>query len=76
MQQAGEVRELRVHPKYRLNLGAGKLRYYEVDFDYVDYALGEIVVEDVKSKPTITPMYRLKRAAMLEQYGIRIREVM
>lgn len=75
LQKAGDIRELCVHPTWKIDLGGGKMRVYEGDFSYIDRA-GELVVEDVKCKATITPMYRVKRAAMLEQYRIRIREVM
>lgn len=43
---------------------------YRADFVYVEN--GERVVEDVKGR--ITAMYRLKRAWLLAEYGIRIRE--
>ena len=47
---------------------------YIADFVYTDKD-GHKVVEDVKSRATRTPEYRIKRKLMLERYKIRIREV-
>ena len=47
---------------------------YIADFVYTDKD-GHKVVEDVKSRATSTPEYRIKRKLMLERYKIRIREV-
>lgn len=47
---------------------------YISDFDYV-LPSGEVVVEDVKSEPTKTPIYRLKKKLMLACYGIQITEI-
>lgn len=47
---------------------------YIADFAYTDQN-GREVVEDVKSRATRTPAYRIKRKLMLEKYKIRIREV-
>ncbi len=46
---------------------------YKADFVYTEK--GHQVVEDVKSKATITPEYIIKRKLMLFRFGIRIREV-
>ena len=47
---------------------------YIADIVYTDKD-GREVVEDVKSRATRTPEYRIKRKLMLEKYKIRIREV-
>lgn len=46
---------------------------YIADFVYSEN--GITVVEDVKSKATATPLYRLKKRLMAEIHGIEIREV-
>lgn len=46
---------------------------YIADFEYVEN--GVKVVEDVKSKATVTPLYRLKRRLLAEKYGIEITEI-
>ena len=46
---------------------------YLADFTY--YENGLLVVEDVKSSVTKTPLYRLKKRLLAERYGIEIKEV-
>lgn len=48
---------------------------YIADFAYVDALTGETVVEDVKSKATITPEYIIKRKLLLYRFGIQIKQV-
>lgn len=48
-----------------------KARYYVADFVYYDTD-GELVVEDAKGFKT--DVYKLKKALMLDRYGIRIKE--
>lgn len=47
-------------------------RYYVADFVYYDSRTGELVVEDFKGVKT--KEYKLKKALMLDRYGIRIKE--
>lgn len=47
---------------------------YIADFAYRD-EYGRYVVEDVKSKITKTPAYKIKRKLMYKEFGIRVREV-
>lgn len=49
-----------------------KARYYVADFVYYDSETAELVVEDKKGFKT--PEYKLKKAIMLDKYGIRIKE--
>lgn len=51
----------------------GRAIKYVADFTYYEH--GELVVEDVKSEPTKTPVYKLKKRLMAEKYGIEIKEV-
>jgi hypothetical protein len=46
---------------------------YTADFRYVD-ASGAVVVEDVKSGPTKTTAYRLRKRLVETIYGITITE--
>jgi hypothetical protein len=52
-----------------------KIGRYVADFRYVDTATGVVTVEDVKSGPTKTPVYRLKRKLVKALYDIDITEV-
>jgi hypothetical protein len=47
---------------------------YTADFRYEES--GEAIVEDVKSRPTMTQVYRLKKKLMKAIYDIDIKEVM
>jgi len=75
LQRIGEIVELECQPRYPLTLNGVKLATYVADFRYKRVVSGEIVVEDVKSKPTITDVYRLKKKLMLALHGIELNEV-
>ncbi|CAB4122694.1 Protein of unknown function DUF1064 [uncultured Caudovirales phage] len=71
--RAGRVRDLVVKPKFELRVNGAKVGSYIADFSY--YEDDNLVVEDVKSKPTRTPVYRLKAKLMMAIHGIEILEV-
>jgi len=85
MEAASLIDEIEVHPAYALMVpdltldGEPRVYYsigtYYPDFRYRNLRTGEIVVEDVKSPPTKTPIYRLKKKWVEQQYGITIVEV-
>jgi len=83
LQAAGEISSLRVHPKYELMPGftdwTGKRQRnisYIADFEYLEQPSMNLVVEDVKSKPTMTPVFRLKKKLFLKAYpGFELRIV-
>ena len=64
-QNAGEIRKLRVHPRFTLTADGEVVGLYEADFDYLEGPADLWVVEDVKSDPTKLPLYKLKRAIFL-----------
>ena len=89
LRQAGEIGDLEIHPMYSITvvdlarvqpgrpLVADALKtvaWYTADFRYVD-ALGAVVVEDVKSGPTKTTAYRLRKRLVEAIHGITISEV-
>lgn len=51
----------------------GRQIKYVADFVYKDKS-GNLIVEDVKSKPTRTQLYLLKKRLLAERYGIKIKE--
>ncbi len=74
--QKGEIRDLEPHPPaYRFEVNGVLVGRYTPDFRFVETATGETVVEDVKSKPTLTTDYRLRKKLMLACFGITITEV-
>lgn len=74
LERGGAIRNLEIQPKFDLSINGTKVCSYIGDFAYFEN--NARVIEDVKSKPTKTPVYRLKRRMLLAQYpGIDHREV-
>ena len=82
LQRAGKIAGLNRQVKFELIPAQGRewkgdtaerATYYIADFTYIED--GRLIVEDVKSKATRTPEYRIKRKLMRWVHGIRIREV-
>ena len=71
----GEITDLELQPSFDLVVNGHKVCRYIADFRYRETATGETVVEDVKSAPTRTPEYRIKRKLMAALFGIDVREV-
>lgn len=80
MEQAGEIQSLEVQPEFELipgqNIDGKKERpvKYVADFRYT--RAGQSIVEDVKSAPTKTREFIIKRKLMLWLHGIIVQEVM
>lgn len=72
---AGEIADLQLHPSFPLIVNGKKIATYIADARYDDLLKQEHIVEDTKSKPTRTPVYRLKKKLMEALYGITITEV-
>lgn len=70
----GEISDLELQPAFDFILDGTKICRYIADFRYREVATGEIIVEDVKSTPTKTPEYRIKKKLMYAFYGIDVRE--
>lgn len=76
IQSTGKIRDLRLQPKYPLVVNGHKIGTYSADFIYShDDNSGRVTVEDVKSSPTKTTVYRLKKRMVEALYGIQISEV-
>ena len=52
-----------------------KVARYRADFRYTEVTTGEVVIEDVKAKATMTTAYRLRKRIVEATYGITVREV-
>lgn len=74
LEMAGEIHDLEYQPGFDLWVNGVKVGTYVADFAYRTKG-GLLVVEDVKSKPTMTPVYRLKRKLMLAIHGVTVTEV-
>lgn len=74
MERAGKIRGLEFQVSYALTVNGAKIGTYTADFVYTDER-GREVVEDVKSKATMTTAYRLRKRLMRAIHGIEIQEV-
>lgn len=84
LEEKGLIKELIIHKRFPLHciteLGGKSFKpvaSIEPDFCYKEFREKQFypVVEEVKSKPTRTPLYRLKKKMFESEYGIQIREV-
>ena len=84
-QKAGEIRNLELQPRFRLEVNGVHICDYVADFRYEYFWKGKISlqtisgwrtsVEDVKGGPTLTPLYRVKAKLMDACHGIVVTEV-
>ena len=72
MQQQGEISNLSLQPRFRLEINGVKICDYIADFRYTPTDTDQEVIEDVKG--AITPVYRVKRNLMKAIHGIEILE--
>lgn len=72
---AGEIADLVVHPAWELAVNGQRIGRYSADFSYVETATGRRVVEDVKSAPTRTEAYGLRKRLMRALHGVEVVEV-
>jgi hypothetical protein len=75
MQQAGQIRNIELQPRYDLVVNGHKLGFYRGDFRYEVVATGQTILEDVKSQATKTAVYRLKKKLVKALYGVDVVEV-
>lgn len=75
MQRAGLISGLERQPKFDLIVNGEKVGKYTADYRYFDHVAGHTIVEDVKSKPTMTAVYRLKKRLMKAIHRIDIKEI-
>lgn len=84
LEQAGHIFELELQPRFPLLVNGEKIGDYVADFQYKkpEYESAgpdskwnlSLVVEDVKSQATKTPIYKWKKKHLRCQYGIEILE--
>ena len=79
MLNAGKIRDLECQPVFSLDIGTSDdtsvhVGEYRGDFRYYDHTRG-CIIEDVKSKATATPLYKLKKRLVEALYGVEIVEV-
>lgn len=75
LKRASSISALMLQPRYPLVVGGIKIATYVADFAYMDKAR-QVHVEDVKSSPTRTPVYRLKKKLFEALYPeLKIEEI-
>lgn len=74
LERAGEITALERQVEYLLSVGGTPIGKIRPDFRY--RRAGELVVEDVKSKPTMTPLFRWKTKHLWAQYGVKLELVL
>lgn len=66
MRKAGIIKNLELQPRVPIYVNEKKVADYVGDFRYENQD-GEIILEDVKSEATKTPVYRLKKKLLEAQ---------
>jgi hypothetical protein len=74
LEKSGEISDLKLQPRYTFEVNGVHVGHYTADFSYA--TAGGNVVEDVKSKASITEAYVVRRRLMLALHGIAITEIM
>lgn len=70
-----QITDLQLQVPFKIEVNGKRICTYIADFQYTDLVTGQQVVEDVKSGPTKTPVYRLKAKLVQALYGVKIVEV-
>ena len=73
LERAGLISSLTLQPKFPIVVNGTKVTTYIADFQYTEK--GRVVIEDVKSTSTITPVYRLKKKLLKASLGLTVIEV-
>lgn len=73
LERAGAITGITTQPRFPLSVNTVALGAYVADFSY--HENGILVVEDVKSKATKTPLYQLKKKLVKALYGIDVKEI-
>jgi hypothetical protein len=73
LEKAGEIHHLELQPRYDFTVNGIYVGYYTADFKYL--ARNGLVVEDVKSRATMTEAYRIRKKLMRAVWAIEISEV-
>jgi hypothetical protein len=74
LEHAGQITGLSLQPRYPILIDRKLICTYVADFAYVD-SRGVNIVEDVKSTPTRTPIYRLKLKLLRAVLSITVTEI-
>jgi len=77
LERAGKIRDLKLQPKFPVEINGRPFTTYTADFQFYDRELGRVVIEDSKSTGTAKDAaYRLRRRAAELAHGIEVVEVL
>ena len=71
LERAGEIHDLTLQPRYQLHVNGTLIGAYVADARYIDKG-GRLHVIDIKSKATMTPLFRWKRKHFEAEYLIKL----
>lgn len=74
LEKAGEITALERQVTYALTVKGVSIGKVVPDFRYL--RAGAVVVEDVKSKPTMTPLFRWKAKHLAAEHGVKLELVL
>ena len=72
LEKVGKIQWLRMQVEFVLNVNGIRVGKYICDFMYFDCESGKTIVEDVKTKATITPAAKIKLQLMKALYDIDV----
>lgn len=75
LERAGRIQDLELQPVFVLTVAGVTLGRYVSDYRYTELPSGEVIVEDVKSQPTRTPIYKWKIKHLYAEHSVAVREV-
>ena len=75
LERCGHIKNLEMQVPFRLIVNEQLICTWVADFRFFDMRTGEIVIEDVKSKATKTPLYQVKKKLFRAIYGREVKEV-
>jgi hypothetical protein len=70
MERAGEIADLTLQPRYKLDVGGLLITTYVADFRYLDLKTGKFKTEDAKGY--LTPEFKIKAKLMKACFGIDV----
>jgi len=78
LERAGKISDLKLQPKFPVEINGRPFTTYSADFSYYDRELGRVVIEDVKSLGGTSkdPAFRLRKKAAELAHGIEVVEVL
>lgn len=74
LQRVRMITKLEVHPRFSIDINGTHVGHYTADFRY-QLNDGRVVVEDVKSRLSMTGEFSLRRRVVEALYGIKVEVV-